>query len=149
MVGDKFLGNVGDKFLEMGTCIFSFGRYWQISLCRDCTILHIHQGYMRASVFLWSFYQIIWSLPIHWCRSCFVCVCVCVWLQCAVAWYGISVPKPWIEPGLQRWNHWLLTIRPPGNSQCTYLLLWIHWSIFSLSHLNLDLYAACSDVICA
>ena len=37
-------------------------------------------------------------------------------LQRAVAWYGISVPRREIEPRLQWWNHWILTIRQPGSS---------------------------------
>ena len=37
------------------------------------------------------------------------------WPWHAVAWCGISVPKPGIEPRLQQGNCWVLTTRPPGN----------------------------------
>lgn len=32
-----------------------------------------------------------------------------------MAWCGISVPWPGIEPRLQEWKRWILTTKPPGN----------------------------------
>ena len=34
----------------------------------------------------------------------------------------ISVPRPGIEPWPWQWKHWILTIRPPGNSQFCFAL---------------------------
>ena len=39
------------------------------------------------------------------------------------AWYGISVPRPGIEPELQRWKCWVLTTRSPENSLFLFFLL--------------------------
>ena len=44
----------------------------------------------------------------------FVCL-FCFWLWHAVAWCGISVPIPGIEPWPRQWKHWVLTTRPPEN----------------------------------
>ena len=43
----------------------------------------------------------------------------------AVAWCGISVPRPGIEPGPQWWNHWALTTGPPGNSWALFFKMMI------------------------
>lgn len=51
----------------------------------------------------------------------FVCFLFCfVSSWCAVAWLGISVPRPGTEPGPQWWKHHILTPRPLGNSFSSY-----------------------------
>ena len=69
------------------------------------------------------------------------------WL-CYVA-CRILVPRPGIEPRPQQWAHWVLTTRPPGNSQTWALSLlcpdWMccdslwggfHWHTFTLQVSN-------------
>ena len=61
------------------------------------------------------------------------------WPLCAVAWCGISGPRPRIEPEWQRWKCQVLTTRPPGNSNVRavfYTAVGVTW--FCLSLLDLE-----------
>ena len=68
------------------------------------------------------FFRLLLILIINSFLSVCVCVCVCVCTRVcsghahAAAGCGTSVSRPGIKPRRQRWEHWILATRPPGNS---------------------------------
>ena len=81
--------------------------------------LNLHH---QAEVVCAYFSTIKLSFPALPFSDSFYCCCVCLWPQWVGVWCGIAVPRPGVEPRLQRWKCWVLTTRPPGSSliQCSF-----------------------------
>ena len=62
-------------------------------------------------------------------------------LPYGMAW-GILIPQPRTEPGLQKWKHQVLTAGPPGNSPINLLvmLLFIHGNLKTIAFIIFPTY---------
>ena len=60
------------------------------------------------------------NIASQWCCICFLFVC---WSQYAAVWCGTSVPRPGIEPLAAAVKAQVLTTRPPGKSQRTFVFV--------------------------
>lgn len=68
-----------------------------------------------------TYLAMLWWCFAHTFSDCDAILLLCfVFAMCAVAWGGISLPRPRLFTRLQQWKHWILTIRPPRNFPCSF-----------------------------